>query len=453
MLEKFDSKVTTHPVYINFLSSSTQNPEEVTWSFLDPMTEEETMVSSCHPKLETLDTQQAIGLMEEILLHQRWRLPHEKPSDEDASMGCVWNACRRQTMFLHAKVKKDLKLRLREAFDTTLLETEEFVLNGLDTFRSGKPEDYLLYWYCNQKLPQGMEYSRLKAIQKSLEEQLTALQEEARQLSEDAGTSDGEWLLELCNFRHRIRSKQLEDVESLLKDYFVCDQEPDAKPNAHGANLEATLSVIFTHPPQWSSLSQLTEQLEVVKFHMLSGTLSNTGRPSQADLQTAYDYLLEELNRRILAMIHHYAANHSATDAVMADTVRNQGSIRFVASFLEGYRLEYPEEIRCCWYLNECFPHHMPLIKLKAMEEMLNQQLAALDAEQVHDTSCRTSGLWQLRYHLREQQLEQIQEEISIFQAEQEEVFHYQSVSEEDSDIQSAVENWDLWNQWLNVTL
>lgn len=436
MLQKFNSKYTTHPVYINFLSSSTQDLEKVTWNFLDSLTDEETLVSSCHPKLKTLDTEQAIKLMEEILLHRRWKLPNEKPSGQDASLGCIWNVCQRQTVFLQAMIQKDLKLRLQEVFDTTLLETEDLFLDRWDAFRSRNPEDYLLYWYCNRKFPQEIERSCLDDIQLKLEEQMAALQEEAQQLSEDTSAANREWRLELCNFRRRIRCKQLEEIESLQKNFFVCDQEPDA----HGADPEATLSVVLTHPPQWSSMSKLTEQLEVVKFHMRSGTLSDTTKPSQSDLLAAYDDLLEELNRRIMAMVNHYAASHPSSGAVMEDTVRNQGEIRFVASFLEGHRLEYPEELRCCWYLNECFPHNMPLIKLRAVEEALNQQLAALDAEQVHDPSCRTSGLWLLRYHLREQQLEQIQEEISLVQSEQEEFLDYQSVQEEIYDIQPKEE-------------
>ncbi len=127
-----------------------------------------------------------------------------------------------------------------------------------------------------------------------------------------------------------------------------------------------------------------------------------------SSLEEKYEAWLEELNRRIESLLPHSALPNETFEEKHGCSKQ----IRFLNSFVNGGDLKRTENLLCCWYLNERFPFSMDLEQMYRVEKELKRQLVALDDEEEHYNERDESDLWRLRYHLREDQLNEIQERI-----------------------------------------
>lgn len=391
---------TEHPIeevnIVNFISSIPGETRELSSYYIDPVTRRKITITSCIPRLEDLDGEHTILLLEELQCHLKYHLWKKNRNCRHTEEGRISEEQRRDTTYLINHVQKSLKVMLRQAVGTSFLVATDFLFRPNDV-RLDDPEALLMHWYCNNCFPDETDFFVVDTLEKYLQKQLAKLEEQLAQLQEDESTSATVKPREFLNFRCEIKHKQLELIAELKKPDIVLAAD-ELPPEDH---CEKEKSIVSKYGPQWYRMPELVNQIEQMRLYQAS-------KESYSGLEEKYDAWLKELNRRIEGLLPHSAVSNKTSDEKYG--CRKQ--IRFLNSFVNGGDLERTEELLYCWYLNERFPFSMDLEKMYRIEKELKRQLSALDEEEERYNERGESDLWLLRYHLRENQLDEIQERI-----------------------------------------
>lgn len=381
---------------VNFVSSIPGEMRDLSSYFIDPVTGRKIIITSCIPRLEDLDGEHTILLLEELRCHLKYHLWKQDINCRDTEKGRISEEQRRDTTYLINHVQKSLKVMLREAVGTSFLVTTDFLFRPNDV-RLDDPEALLMHWYCNDCFPDETGFFAVDTLENYLDKQLGILEEQLAELQEDEPTSATVKPRELLIYRCEVKRKQLGLIAELKKSdiMLAADELP---PEDH---CEKEKSIVSKYGPQWYSMPELVNQIEQMRLYRAS-------KESYSGLEEKYDAWLEELNRRIEGLLPHSAVPNEDSDE--KHECRKQ--IRFLNSFLNGGDLERTEELLYCWYLSERFPFSMDLEKMYRIEKELKRQLSALDDEEERYNERGESDLWRLRYDLREDQLDEIQERI-----------------------------------------
>lgn len=391
---------TEHPIeevnIVNFISSIPGETRDLSSYYIDPVTGRKITITSCIPRLEDLDGEHRILLLEELRCHLKYHLWEKNRNCRHTEEGRISEEQRRDTTYLINHVQKSLKVMLREAVGTSFLVATDFLFRPNDV-RLNDPEALLMYWYCNDCFPDETGFFAVDTLENYLQNQLAKLEEQLAQLREDESTLATVKPREFLNFRCEIKHKQLELIAELKKSDVVLAAD-ELPPEDH---CEKAKSIVSKYGPQWYRMPELVNQIEQMKLYQAS-------KESYSGLEEKYDAWLKELNRRIEGLLPHSAVSNETSD----EKHGCQKQIRFLNSFVNGGDLERTEELLYCWYLNECFPFSMDLEKMYRIEKELKRQLSELDEEEERYNERGESDLWLLRYHLLENQLDEIQERI-----------------------------------------
>lgn len=376
---------------VNFISSIPGEMRDLSSYYIDPVTGRKITITSSIPHLEDLDGERTILLLEELQCHLKYHLWNTNRDCRHTEEGRISEELRKNTTYLIHHVQKVLKEMLCESVGTSFLVTADFIFHPNDVLWND-PEPLLLHWYCHGCIPDETGFFVANKLEKYLKNKLAEMEEQLAQMQEEEDTPATVKPKEFLNYRCEVKRKQLELIADLNKPRILltADELPPED------NCEKEKTIVSSYGPQWYRMPELVKQIEQMRLY-------REAKESYVGLDENYDVWLEELNRRIEGLLPFTPVTEQ----------ENSGNkVRFLHCYVYGGELERTEELLYCWYLNDRFPFSMDLEKMYRIEKELKRQLSALDDEEERYNERGESDLWLLRYHLREDQLDEIQESI-----------------------------------------
>lgn len=395
---------------VNFASSVGENPEQYKIEFWDLFTGKTVVIEASYPEISKLDAEGAIFLMDELRYHLHQVLAKEKPDAQHLQDGFVWKQRCRQLEVLIALVRGRLEDLLWEVFQQNWPGEGGDMMELYPCICLPTADDQILYWYTYDCFAHHMDEEMIPQVRLRLEYKMIDWLDELDEMIEENPDVEFTAYYQLQKFRCDEKQRQIEQLDRMVTARSAGGRNQKQEASCH----PLPIGVVWDQVPQWLGMPELIEEIEKVKLCMKQ---AETFPDNQvAKLETKHNELLDELNRRMVAIVCSCIGCDEPEQAVL-EHAQQLGDIPYPVCFLEGGALKQPEDVIHCWYLNERFPFKMHLEQLKCVESVLKQQLAALeDAYDVYNNDGERS-LWELSCELKERQLDQIREEIYAAEA------------------------------------
>lgn len=225
MIKQSSGKNIESSCYVNFQSRIPRNLENDSWDYEDPATGKKMTVSSMLPKMEELETQAAIELMDELQYHLERALPAQRPTGQNSVLEYLWNERCRQTQELIAKVRKSMQCRVCDVYYQNRPEAEDGMLECAPGMGLKKPEEVILYRYSEGHFPGDREDYDLMRVDWALEDQYEQLQEQLEEIRSNEAAMESENTANFLMYRCEQMDCYTREVMELLNAHEEDDDD------------------------------------------------------------------------------------------------------------------------------------------------------------------------------------------------------------------------------------
>lgn len=353
------------------------------------------------PELEHRAAANQIALCEELELFLR-ELEDKRPKSEDVEARRAWvrrvHRVKRMANRAHREIEKYLNwIRNRNMADGCI-NTDGKVSpwwENLERYPSAglkDAQDYILYRYVMGYFPEDMERYEIEKTELELRDQKAALNEMVPVEFEEA------WQYQFWVQRMETLDQQLEELADLKSRCIPDDWDGVRMDECADEDEDGSAVCLFwipdvTEEPENMLILELTEEIERQEYNLACLKAVEHG---EEGVEKPFNWA-------------------GAVESVTALIQKLRGALEQRLTEAQGERLHAgvektpADEIIAGWYLDEFFPGELSNEQMMKVESWLREELSALEYEESGYERLDQMELWQYRWDLKAEQLEQIQ--------------------------------------------